>query len=120
MLVVINTSVKAEWVVIGVNDNSTYYANPDTIRKSGNKVKMWVLLDMNTIQESLGDKYLSMKAQEQFDCSEEQRKVLYLSQHSKNMGGGDVVYSGATPDSNWFPVSPESMNELAWKFACGK
>jgi hypothetical protein len=120
MLAVVSSSAMAEWVAIGTTDNSTHYANPNTIRKSGNKVKIWTLTDFNAVEEHKGDKFLSIKAQEQYDCKEEQRRLLYFSRHSENMGGGGIVYSDAKPDKSWRPIPPDSVAEMVWKFACGK
>jgi len=121
MLTVVSSGAMAEWVEVGGNDNVTSYADPTTIRKSGNKVKMWILLDFNSTQESAtaGHKYLSSKSQYEFDCKEEQRKLFYFSWHSENMGGGDTVYIGVEPQKNW-PIPPDSIAETIWKFACGK
>jgi len=59
MLVVLSSNAMAEWVEIGATDNSTLYFDSNTIRKSGNKVKMWSLSDFNSVEEVSGDKFLS-------------------------------------------------------------
>jgi hypothetical protein len=40
LLAVLSSSAMAEWIKVGANDNSTIYADPATIRKEGNMVKM--------------------------------------------------------------------------------
>lgn len=121
ILAIVSSNAIAEWVAVGTTAGSTYYANPNTIRKSGNKVKMWTLIDYNSTQiGATGDKFLSLKFQEENDCKEEQRRLLYYSFHSENMGRGDVVNIEQKPDKNWKPFPPESMGESLWKFACGK
>jgi len=121
MLAVVSSSAVAEWVYVGTTDKSTVYADPTTIRKSGNKVKMWALYDFNLVKEIGGNKYLSKKFQDEYDCKEEQERMLYFSEHSENMGEGDVVYVGyKLPDKNWTPIPPGSIVEGLWKFACGK
>jgi len=121
LLAVMSSSVMAEWVEIGVTDNGTFYVDPTTIRKSGNKVKMWMLLDLNSVKESAaGIKFLSTKNQDEYDCKEEQYRTLYFSWHSENMGRGIVVYSNNEPNKNLSPFPPEDINESLWEFACGK
>jgi len=120
MLSIVSSSAMAEWVEVDSNEKFIAYADPITIRKSGNKVKMWGLMDYNSVNEGAGYKYLSSKAQNEFDCKEEQRRTLYFSWHSENMGGGDVVYIGDEPTKNWSPVAPGSVGKNLWKFACGK
>ena len=122
LLTVVSNSVKAEWDAVGIaeNNSTTGYADPATIRKNGDLVKMWGLDDYKTAQVSSdGKAYLSSMVQEQYDCKEEQRRILAISYHSGNMGRGDVVFSGSDL-GKWEPVAPRSKGEVFWKFACGK
>lgn len=119
MLAAVSTSVMAEWVAIGTGDGFILYANPDTIRKSGNKVKMWSLTDYNSVRKVGIEKFLSDKSQGEYDCKKEQAKNLYSSWHSENMGKGNVV-SATNKPRDWFPVAPDSIGEVSLKFACGK
>lgn len=119
VLCVLNNSAMAQWSAIATG--KIYYTNPNTIRKSENKVKMWSLIDYNLVQEiSANTKFLSQKSQQEYDCKEEQRRTLYFSWHSENMGKGDVIYSDNKPDNKWSPIPPESTDEILWKFACRK
>jgi len=43
----------AEWVEVSEGDSVTVYADPSTIRKKGNTVKMWSLFDYHTPQQLL-------------------------------------------------------------------
>ena len=125
-----SSSAMAEWVEIGTTDKSTtdksttdkstIYADPATIRKSANKVKMWSLYDFDSIHVVAGYEYLSSESQSEYDCKEEQSRLLYFSWHSENMGRGDVVYTETKPGVDWSPVAPRSVIETLWKFACGK
>jgi hypothetical protein len=45
MLAVVSNSAMAGWVYINKSIDTFYYINPDTILKSGNTVKMWILGD---------------------------------------------------------------------------
>jgi hypothetical protein len=55
----------AEWMAVGGNDQigMTTYADPGTIRRKGDLVKMWQLNDFNTIQTVEGYSFLSTKKQ---------------------------------------------------------
>jgi len=122
LLAVMSSSAMAEWVEVGTSGNyeTIIYADPTTIRKSGNKVKMWVLFDHNSVKETAGDKYLSEKTQMEYDCKEEQERLLFFSWHSENMGRGDVVYSANATNKDWRPVAPESAGKVFWQLACEK
>ena len=65
----------AEWVLVEKNNDlvevMAVYADPDTIRRKGDLVKMWSLTDYTTIQTIAGLSFLSSKAQYEFDCAEE-------------------------------------------------
>ena len=121
LLAVVSSSAMAEWVELATTDISTFYVEPTTIRKSGNKVKMWVLENFNSVQEFSGDKYLSQKAQDEFDCKEMMRRALSMTLFHGNMGtGGFTNISGNKKPRKWYSVEPDSTQEVFWKFACGK
>ena len=66
------------------------------------------------------EQYWSQQVQEEFDCKEEQSRLLHFINFSGNMGIGRVIDNWSTRDKHWSPVSPESFGEARWKFACGK
>lgn len=119
LLAVVSSSTVAEWVYVTENDSMSAYANPTTIRKVGNKVKMWDMYSYNAAITVSDTTYLSTKKQTEYDCKEEQSRTLTYSMHSENMGGGTVVHFNDKP-LEWVPISPESMGASLWKFACGK
>ncbi len=121
LLLTFSSSAWAGWVVIGGNDNFISYADPNTIRKNGSMVKMWILYDhVNAeVDESSGKTYFSSKIQTEYDCQGERIRILAFSQHSGKMGGGNVIYTRSDP-LQWGPVAPDSINKSMWKFACGK
>lgn len=129
LLALVSKSAVASWVEIGHSDAYTAYADPATIRKSGDRVKMWSLYDYKKALVSHGgDKkpYLSQKTQYEYDCKQGQKRMLAYSLHSGNMGTGDVVVRNSEPykeigdSEKWWPVVPESMAQSVWKYACGK
>ncbi len=122
LLAVFSTSVLAEWTEVGSNVNATIYPDLSTIRKSGNKVKMWSLNDFKVVQIDKNDgmRYLSLAAQNEYDCKEETRRLLALIFYSKNMGQGDVVYTSGAMHEEPDPIAPRSMENTLFKVACGK
>lgn len=117
---VVSSSAAAEWVSVTGDNNFTAYFDSATIRKTGNMVKMWVMFDFKkTARDEKNNPYISLVAQMEYNCNEEQTRQLYMTQFSGNMTKGEVVYSGRGSE-NWEPVSPHSMNETFWKIACGK
>ena len=115
----ISTNAMAEWTPVVASDTFYAYINYSTIRKSGNMVKMWVLYDYKTSQLLGRVKFLSIKAQEEYDCKEEHVRSLANIWASDNMGHGDIINSNIQI-SNWNPVSPDSIVEGLFRKACDK
>jgi len=119
LLAVVSNGAMAEWVKVGSNKNTAIYVDQTTIQRAGNMSKVWQLTDFNTPNKDMGEEYLSTKDQNEYDCKEAKLRRRASSQHSKNMGGGKVVYSDSYT-SKWKPVPPDSGLEILWKFACVK
>jgi hypothetical protein len=112
------TSNAAGWTMVGRAHTFTVYANPATIHRAGSKVEVWEMKDYNTAQMNDGEPYMSQKTQNEYDCKEGRSRILALSLHSENMGGGKMVWSDPDPD-DWHPVAPGRLGEASRKFACG-
>ena len=119
MLLLTATAAMAEWTQVGESDDNFAYVDMSTIRRNGNLVKIWQLLDYKTVQTDAGDPYLSNKSQWEYDCKEEIYRFLAFSHHRGQMGGGGVSLSDGSPSPS-FPVSPNSLGQTIWKLACGK
>jgi hypothetical protein len=112
----------AEWVEVGGSEGKrgyTVYVDPDTVRRNGNLVKMWILYDFKNIQTIAGASILSSKAQTQYDCAGERSRELAFTWFSGNMGNGGVVLSDSD-EQKWEPVYPDSIGQTLWKVACAK
>jgi hypothetical protein len=94
LLVLMSAPAYAEWVKVATGDNGnvTTYADPDTIRRKGDLVKMWSLVDSKTIRTVAGTSHLSYKMEEEYDCAKERSRTLTLDEFSGNMGNGNVVW----------------------------
>jgi len=119
LLAVVSNSAMADWANVARNENTAIYVDQDSVEKTGDMAKMWHLTDYNNSHKDMGEAYLSMKDQNEYDCKEMKFRRRASSQHSKNMGGGKVVYSD-TFITKWKPVQPDSGTEILWKFACLK
>jgi hypothetical protein len=121
LLAVFSTNSMAEWTRVGGDgDGITTYTDLSTIRKSGDRVKMWDLMDYKVVQTVGSTRYLSLVAQDEYDCKEETRRTLALIFYSKNMGAGEVVFNSGAMHEEPQPISPGSMENTLFKVACGK
>lgn len=111
------SSAKTEWVNFFEDESFIEYANPSTISMTGDKVKMWFLEDLKIARAVSGNEFFSRKAHAEFDCKEAQSRLLDITVFSGHMGSGNVLENDSNPQS-WKLVSPKSMMEERWKFAC--
>jgi len=123
LLAAVSSSAMAEWAAVDAASDGTFtiYTDLATMRKAGNRVKMWGLIDYKTARNVFtnGMPYMSIKEQEEYDCKEEQTRTLYADFKSGNMGAGEVVHIDSNP-GKWAPIEPGSTIESLWKIACGK
>lgn len=121
LLLLSSVPAYAEWVAVGGNEEAgvTVYADPGTIRRKENLVKVWHLNDFKTVQIVSGISYLSVKAQHEYDCTKDRERILALTKFSGNMGSGKVVYKDSDT-RKWKPGSPGSVSHDLGKLACSK
>ena len=120
LLVLCCAPAYAGWVEIGISNNgTTVYVDPDTIRRKGDLVKMWILYDFNATQTVLKKSYLSSRSQDEYDCTEDRHRALATTSFSGNMGSGKVR-SSYSIKGKWEPVPPGTITQTLWKVACDK
>jgi TPR repeat protein len=124
---VVKVRAPLNWVLTGGGDSEggyAFFADPATISRIGDVVKMWSMYDYKVAQGSklTGNAYLSLRARNEYDCKDRKERRLYFSLHARQMARGGIVSTtagSASPD-HWDPVSPGSTAEYLWKIACGK
>jgi hypothetical protein len=120
ILVVVNNSAVAEWILISENDQLILYSNPVTIIKSGNMVRMIRLTNFKTAQRINGKSYLSTKRQDEYDCLKQRYRIIYVNAYTENMGEGKVVIRVINKPDDWKLISSGSQGEAVWSIACGE
>ena len=121
-LTFVSTSAIAEWTKVGESDKKggyTAYADLASIRKVGDRAKMWALFDYKIVQKVSGVDFLSEKIRREYDCKEEQMRILAYSLFGWNMESGDLIRSYSQPQK-WEAVQPGNIDETEWKVACGE
>ena len=114
----------AEWVAVEKDyllpGLQTVYVDPDTIRREGNLVTMWQLIDFKWMQGNRSPgRFLSTKTHKEFDCAETRLRLLAFTEFSRRMATG-IPADGYVDKDNWLQVKPESINHALWEVACGK
>ncbi|OQW30179.1 MAG: hypothetical protein A4E20_17030 [Nitrospira sp. SG-bin2] len=119
-LLVLSTSpASAEWVEVGTTDEATVYADPATIQRKGDTVKMWHLHNFKTAQTVLKKSYLSSRSQDEYDCTEDRHRARASTSFSGSMGSGKVR-SSYSIKGKWEPVPLGTVTHSLWKVACEK
>jgi hypothetical protein len=106
-------------VEVGTTDEATVYADPATIQRKGEVVKMWYLQDFKTSQTILKKPYVSSRSQDEYDCTGDRHRALASTTFSGHMGSGKVR-SSYSIKGKWEPVSPGTITHSLWKVACEK
>lgn len=111
-----SNNATAKWIYVNSNiTDGRHYLEMSTIRKNGNTVKVWELVDYRTPDQ--GD--LSSKLLREFDCKEGTSRLIAGSFYTGNMGSGKTN-APVNKIADWKPIIPETMGEEIWKYACGK
>jgi hypothetical protein len=110
----------AGWVSLGDTESGTrVYVDRSTLFSKGNLVTMWILYDFRSMRTAAGKSYLSAKTQTEYDCTQKRHRTLVDMGFSSIMGLGAVVYNESF-QREWASITPESLGQKLWKFACGK
>jgi hypothetical protein len=115
----------AEWVAAEKDyllpGLQTVYIDPDSIRREGNLVTIWQLIDFKWMQGNPRSptRFLSTKTQKQFDCADQRVRLLTFTEFSRRMGTG-IRNDGYVDKDNWLPVEPESINHTLREVVCSK
>ncbi|NWF74852.1 MAG: hypothetical protein HXY51_17700 [Nitrospirae bacterium] len=121
----------AEWVALEKQYQSpglrTVYIDSATIRREGNQVTLWQLIDYKSMQGNVGmgpagfgpHRFFSTMTQKQLDCANKRLRLLAFTEFSSHMGTGEPN-DGYVDQDNWLPVEPESLNQGLWELVCDK
>jgi len=78
-----------------------------------------LLDDLKTVHTRGFSKFLSVRAQEEHDCSRERFRLLAMENFSGTMGSGDVIYQ-KSGESGWAPIPQGTLAQSVWKYVCGE
>lgn len=109
----------AEWVLVNNDDDekTAMYIDLASIRRKGDVVKLWELMDHKTARTVVGELYLSIKAQREYDCAEERYRTLAVAFFAGNMGSGKAGFHNSDVQK-WESVQPDSVGQALWRILC--
>tara|TARA_B110000438_G_scaffold220034_1_gene213069 strand:+ start:804 stop:1217 length:414 start_codon:yes stop_codon:yes gene_type:complete len=118
-----SSAAAAEWMQIPNASDNTFnlHLNMEEVINSGNKAKMWVMYDSTSAQAlTSGEKYLSVKMLNEYDCKEIKSRTIFYSWHSENMGVGTSIRTKDSPKAKWKLIPPRSDGKISQRIACLK
>jgi len=95
------------------------YFDRVTMRRSGDLVKVWEMLDFKRTQVIGGTRVLSTQSHFEYDCKGARRRMLATAGFSGHMGKTLVVDTGHAPGA-WESVAPGTYPGELRKIACAK
>jgi len=109
-----------EWVAVTDDEvlDATIYVDFDTLRRNGELVEFWAMMDSKAAKIWHGTETYSGKMQLEFDCAEQRMRLLTFTLFTGPKGRGDAVYTSSKPE-HWSEGRGPFV-QIMWKRACGK
>jgi hypothetical protein len=113
-------SAPAAWEKFELDgDGNTVYLDTASIRRHGNTVKVYALIDSRKAETVGDERYLSIKAEIELDCVKNLVRVAYLSVYTDKMGTGTIVKFGKVDDEPE-PIEVGSPSAALSELACNQ
>ncbi len=120
MLLLFSANAWAEWTLLesaSSEDGFDVYVETQSIRKDGDKVKMWSMYDYKKVKVDVKS-YLASVSHVEYDCKEETLRLLDLFWYTGNMGQGQPVFSNTNIKKDPISIMPETIHESLFNIAC--
>ena len=117
LLLVVATSVRADWVKVGEDDGSVVYVDAATLVKSGDVRRAWTLSDVKLAR---ADNVASFRTLDDFNCKEGRRRTIFRVTYSGPMATGKVLDSGKPILDKFEVVYPFSPGGWQFEYVCRK
>ena len=117
LLLIVATSVRAEWVKVGEDDGSVVYVDPATLEKAGDVRRVWTLTDTKLAR---ADDVVSFRTLDDFNCKEGRRRTVFRVTYAGPMATGKVLDSGQPMLFRFENVYPYSPGGWQFEYVCAK
>jgi hypothetical protein len=104
----------AEWKALSTDDDGTDYIDTEAIRRDGDLVKIWLLVNFRKQEMRQGKTFFSTKLEMEIDCKQLRMRSLSAVGYKYAMGRGEAVALDAG-SRQWVALAPDVE---AGKVAC--
>ncbi len=107
--------VSVDWSKILEGYDETYYIDHSTIRKNGQFVTLWLLIDLK--QRDTEKEFFSSKAQAEYACKDKKARLLTSIAYSDKMASGNIIRNFTKP-TNWSFIRSNSPRGFVQSLVC--
>ncbi len=126
LLVLISSSVQAEWVYATSSQDKSVdvYIDTGTIKRKNNFVTVWSKEEFKSVQRDsifqIFSGYKSVRRYEEWDCSERTVRTISYEQFSQNNLDGKLIKSEGVLISMPENIPPDTLGSRLLKIICKK
>ena len=122
LLMLVSQPAWAGWVELatsgsGTDKAITHYWDPETVRKTPNGRRAWIMTDYDQPQVKSFGTFQSTKMVNEIDCAGERVRNLQVAAFSGPIGTGEVVASDNSL-GEWVFAGPGSIGEFQLQAIC--
>jgi len=104
--------------VVETDDHTMYSYDASLIKRDGDIVTFWELVDYKTSIKSGKSIVLSTKTKIIQDCKNNRFKVSDMIEFDGHNGLGSMVNVTVGSNTNWYTTKPDSINEVLKEWVC--
>ena len=107
------------WEPVVESDNHTIYSyDSSSIKREGDIVTYWELVNHKTPLKNGESLVLSSKTKIIQDCEKNRFKVSDMIEYDGHNGLGNMVNVTIGSETNWYPTEKDSINEVLKEWVC--
>jgi hypothetical protein len=117
LLMLVACSAWADWKQVAEGTDTVLFVDFGSIRKDGNKLRVWQMTNFSKPRIVLGQEVLSLRARVEFDCKKEQEKLVSVSLFSQYFATGDLIKL-EDKGADWKDIPPDTVGWDVFKSVC--
>ena len=115
--------IESRWFEVGGNSETMAFADTQSMRRNGSKVKVWLRWANTKSSETNGypkKTYFSEKALAIYDCADRKSATIQVIRYSDTDASGEVVESISIPEASaaFRDLAPETIGENILEYVC--